>query len=103
MKALLVSALLALAGCAEVSPVMSTGNNSYLISVVSHSQFSEALVKATTEAGEYCTRQGKHVVVNQTDTAGTQFMSSCSARVQFACYDESDPRYRQAILHDESH
>jgi hypothetical protein len=74
-----------------------------MISVVSHSQFSEALVKANTQANQYCASQGKRVVVNQMDTAGTQFMSSSSARVQFSCYDESDPRYQQAVLQGDSH
>jgi hypothetical protein len=86
------------AACAQVSPVMPTGNNSYMISVVSHSQFSEAMVKANTDANEYCAKQGKKVVINHMDTAGTQFMSSSSARVQFSCYDENDPEYRKAVL-----
>jgi hypothetical protein len=84
--------------CAQVSPVIPTGNNSYMISVVSHSQFSEAMVKATTDANTYCTSLGKKVVINHMDTAGTQFMSSSSARVQFSCYNENDPEYRQSVL-----
>jgi hypothetical protein len=87
-----------LTACAQVSPVILTGNNSYMISVVSHSQFSEAMVKASTDANQYCTNLGKKVVINHMDTAGTQFMSSSSARVQFSCYDENDPEYRKAVL-----
>lgn len=84
--------------CAQVSPVIPTGNNSYMISVVSHSQFSDAMVKASTDAGAYCTNLGKKVVVNHMDTAGTQFMSSSSAKVQFSCYTEGDPQYRKSVL-----
>jgi hypothetical protein len=97
MRAIIVAALI-LSGCAQVSPVLSTGNNSYMISVVSHSQFSEAMVKASADADKYCATLGKKVVINHMDTAGTQFMSSSSARVQFSCYDESDPQYRQSVL-----
>jgi hypothetical protein len=43
-------------------------------------------------------RLRKKLVINHMDTAGTQFMSSSSAKVQFACYDENDPQYRQAVL-----
>jgi hypothetical protein len=39
-----------LTGFANGSPVMPTGNNSYMISVVSHSQFSEASIRANRDA-----------------------------------------------------
>jgi hypothetical protein len=87
-----------LSACANVSPVMETGNNSYMVSVVSHSQFNEALIKANQEAAQYCAKQGKKIVVHQLDMKGTEFMSSSSARVQFSCYAENDPEYQQSIL-----
>jgi hypothetical protein len=89
---------LALVACAETSPVISTGNNSYLISVVSHSQFSQAMTQATTDANKYCADAGKKVVITHMDTQGTQFMSSSSAKVQFSCYLENDPQYRPSVL-----
>jgi hypothetical protein len=73
-------------------------NNPYIISVVSHSQFSEALIRANRDADAYCANQGKKVVINSIDTAGTQFMSSSSARVQFSCYTADDPHYQQSVL-----
>jgi hypothetical protein len=90
------------AACAQVSPVIPTGNNSYMISVVSHSQFSEAMIKANKDADAYCASLGKKVVINHMDTAGTQFMSSSSARVQFSCYDENDPEYRKSVLRQDT-
>jgi hypothetical protein len=98
MKKTLLAFMAVLSGCAQVSPVMPTGNNSYMISVVSHSQFSEAMVKANQQANAYCVSLGKKLVIDHMDTAGTQFMSSSSAKVQFSCYDENDPQYRHAVL-----
>jgi hypothetical protein len=97
-----IALTVALTACANVSPVMPTGNNSYMISVVSHSQFSEALIKANHDAEAYCASQGKKVVINSADTAGTKFMSSSSARVQFSCYSADDPHYQQSVLHQDN-
>jgi hypothetical protein len=97
-----VIATVALTACANVSPVMPTGNNSYMVSVVSHSQFGEALVRANHDADAYCASQGKKVVINSADTAGTKFMSSSSARVQFSCDSADDPRYQQSVLRQDN-
>lgn len=97
-----LSLSLAVVACAQVSPLISTGNNSYIISVVSHSQFSEAMVQATQEANRYCEDRGKKVVINHVDTQGTQMMSSSSAHVQFSCYEENDPKYKAAMLNKDN-
>jgi hypothetical protein len=76
MKIIAAAVPLIVAGCTDVSPVMPTGNNSYMVSVVSHSQWRDAVIKATTDANAYCTTQGKKAVINHMDTAGTQFMIS---------------------------
>jgi hypothetical protein len=65
---------------------------------VPRTQWNEAFVKATTDANDYCTKQGKKTVINHMDTAGTQVMSSSTAQVQFSCYSEGDQQYRQAVL-----
>jgi putative hemolysin len=87
MKMLLVSSLLLLlvAGCVSVSPPFSVGDNAYLISVVSHAQWKEAIESGVNQANQFCANKGLRATVTNTSTAGTDFMSSSKAQVWFSC------------------
>jgi hypothetical protein len=99
MKYLALGLIASLVGCAAESPVVPTGKNTYMVSVVSHNQFGNpAIIKATALANQYCENQGRGVVVTETQQAGTQMMSSSSAQVQFECLDKNDPAYKGAQL-----
>jgi len=99
IKWLPIGSLLLVAGCTAQSPIVPTGKDTYLVSVVSHNQFGDpAVIKATTLANEFCEKQGRGIVVIETQQAGTQMMSSSSAQVQFECLDKNDPAYKGVQL-----
>lgn len=81
----LIVMCLSLVGCVSVSPVMSTGNNTYLISVVSHAQWSEAIETGVAQANQFCAAKGQMAAIANTSTAGTDLMSSSKAQVWFSC------------------
>jgi hypothetical protein len=85
-------------GCVSTSPVMSTGRNSYLVTVQSHNQWHKAIIDGVQQANSYCQSKGMLAVVNQTQQGGTEFMASSTATVQFSCFREDDPAYRASTL-----
>jgi hypothetical protein len=87
-----------LAGCVSTSPVMSTGKNSYLVTVQSHQQWHKAIIDGVQTANSFCASKGMLAVLNHTETGGTEFMASSTASVQFSCFREDDPAYHAATL-----
>ena len=86
MKTLLATTSLGiLGGCVSASPVLPTGENSYMISIVSHNQWKEAIERGVIEANQFCSKQGKKATVKNSTTAGTDLMSSSKAQVWFSC------------------
>ena len=86
MKSVLLSSLsIVLGGCVSVSPVLSTGDHAFMISVVSHNQWKEAIESGITQANDYCAKQSLKATITNTTTAGTDFMSSSKAQVWFTC------------------
>jgi putative hemolysin len=99
MKTLITVMMVALLGaCVSTSPVMSTGRNSYLVTVQSHNQWHKAIIDGVQQANSYCQSKGMLAVVNQTQQGGTEFMASSTATVQFSCFREDDPAYRASTL-----
>jgi hypothetical protein len=76
-------------GCVSVSPALPVGDNTYMISVVSHSQWSEAIESGIAQANEFCADKHLKAVITNTTTAGTDFMSSSKAQVWFQCQTPS--------------
>jgi len=76
---------LALGGCVSVSPALPTGDHSYMISVVSHAQWSEAIERGVVEANSFCASQGLKATITNSTTSGTDLMSSSKAQVWFIC------------------
>jgi hypothetical protein len=84
MKWLMISILM-IGGCVSTSPVLPTGENTYMISVVSHSQWNEAIETGVTQANAFCASKNLKATINNSTTAGTDFMSSSKAQVWFTC------------------
>jgi hypothetical protein len=85
MKMLLIGIVLLTAACVSVSSPLSVGDNAYLISVVSHAQWKEAIESGVNQANRFCASKGLRATVTNTSTAGTDFMSSSKAQVWFSC------------------
>lgn len=88
--ALLGTSFLILGGCVSVSPVLPTGNNAYMVSIVSHNQWKEAIERGVVEADKFCARQNRIAKVTNSTTAGTDMMSSSKAQVWFTCEEKTD-------------
>lgn len=81
---------LVLSGCVSTSPVLPTGDDAYMISVVSHAQWKEAIETGVMQANEFCAKRDRKATITNTTTAGTDMMSSSKAQVWFTCKKESD-------------
>jgi hypothetical protein len=77
------------AGCVSVSQPLPTGDNAYLISVVSHNQWKEAIERGVKEANQFCAGKDEIATVTKTTTVGTDMMSSSKAQVWFSCTKKS--------------
>jgi hypothetical protein len=82
---ILVVPLGALAGCVTASPVLPVGDNAYMISVVSHNQWKEAIETGVVQANEFCASKHQKATIDRSTTAGTDMMSSSKAQVWFSC------------------
>lgn len=88
--ALLCTLLFVVSGCVSVSPVLPTGENEYMISVVSHNQGKEAIVSGIQQANAFCAKSNRTAEVTATKTAGTDLMSSSKAQVWFTCEQNAE-------------
>ena len=79
-----------LSGCVSTSPVLPTGDHAYMISVVSHAQWKEAIESGVMQANEFCAKQNRKATITNSTTAGTDMMSSSKAQVWFTCTEESE-------------
>jgi hypothetical protein len=88
MKKVLLISMLALAGCATVSDAVSTGPGTYMIAaegVMGNSSSGAQLVKAQTQAAQFCSKQGKQVQTTSTNEVPGGFGKVASATVNFKC------------------
>lgn len=88
MKKLLFIAALSLAGCATVSDAVSTGPGTYMIAaegVMGNSSSGAQLVKAQTQAAQFCSKQGKQVQTTGAKEVPGGFGKVASATVTFQC------------------
>lgn len=79
---------LALAGCASVSDVVSTGKDTYLVNakgVMGYSSEGDQKIKALVEADKFCKSRGK--TMQQVGNEGTPsgFGRIASSQVEFRC------------------
>lgn len=85
MKKLSLLLVILLVGCVTTSPVLPVGDNTYLISVVSHNQWSEAIESGVLQANQFCAGKNLKAIVTNSTTAGTSMMSSSKAQIWFTC------------------
>jgi hypothetical protein len=97
MRYLLLTALLAIAGCVT-SPVMPLDDGSYLVSM--HTAFSitpkgTLIEKAAIEAQAFCAKSGKDALVKNSQATGIFGVTSKNANVVFTCVAPTKPGERQ--------
>jgi hypothetical protein len=80
-----IAGTILLTGCVTASPVLPTGDNTYMIDVVSHNQWKQAIETAVVQANAFCASKNQLVTINNSTTAGTDMMSSSKAQVWFTC------------------
>jgi hypothetical protein len=84
-KISVIGAITILAGCVTASPVLPTGDNAYMIDVVSHNQWKQAIETAVVQANAFCASKNQRATIDNSTTAGTDMMSSSKAQVWFTC------------------
>ena len=96
---ILVIAIVGLTACADTGP-MKIGKDTYSISVrVPLSGPAGAKGEALKEAGVYCTKQNKSVLLQSENSNECALHGGCGeAEITFLCLDENDPRYTAAKM-----
>ena len=84
-KISVIGAIAILAGCVTASPVLLTGDNAYMIDVVSHNQWKQAIETGVVQANAYCASKNQRATITSSTTAGPDMMSSSKAQVWFTC------------------
>jgi hypothetical protein len=86
-----------LSGCVTSSGVVSTGQNTYMITGNQWGFHGPGQVKAAElqQAADYCKSRGKVLRVTKTVETGLKFGSEPAAEVCFKCLDLNDPELKQ--------
>lgn len=93
-----VVAMLALSGCATSSGALSTGKDSYSISVQAapaRGGMTGAKRIAYEEGRKKCAETGKQMVLIKESTNVTNAAGAGSADIQFACVSPNEPDYQR--------
>jgi hypothetical protein len=91
LTALLVS------GCLISSPIVPSGDNTYVVSSRSSTCFKCAsAATALKAANEFCADRGKSLVIRNPSGYMDPFGYNSSSKIVFSCLDESDPALRQS-------
>lgn len=93
-----------LGACAQSSGVLKMGPDTYTVSSAAapaRGGYSEARKIALAEANQYCSSQGKEILVTNVNTATINAFGAGSADITFRCLSKGDPElarpeYRQA-------
>jgi len=93
MRLVLVSFLVMLCGCAQSSGVLKLGPDTYTVQVhaaPARGGESGARKIALTEANEYCTSQGKEILVTNTSSGASTHLPGGTVEVVFLCLSKDD-------------
>ena len=88
------------AGCTTVSEVVPMGKDSYTVSVDSNggnSRVGASRIGAVKAANAYCQKQGKFMIVRNTETTAPVF-GPASSNLIFSCVTADDPEYQRPNL-----
>ena len=83
-----VGVSIALAGCVSVTSAVPTGPDAWMIGLGAHGGLqsdAELMSRTITEAGQFCSRMGRHVEVTGTSFTGMQGWTPQSNQVMFRC------------------
>lgn len=97
----LVLGVAPIVGCATNTGVLPIGPDTYSLSVERAPILggrSEARRVALTEAGAYCAKQGKELMVVGTSTFASAAVRDTGLDVQFRCLDANDPGLHRPTL-----
>ena len=85
---LLAMAALALAGCVSMTEPVSVGPDAYMLGLSARGGMTsdaELLAQTLRSAGTFCTRQGRRIEVQSTNSTGTQGWTPQGNQVMFRC------------------
>ena len=102
MRALIGSAVVAIAACSTPSEIVKTGPTTYRVRTDAgggNPSDAEIKTRGIARANEFCDAQGKRAVINVGQSSGWHLFSVQTAEVQFFCDDPlppppSDRRFR---------
>jgi hypothetical protein len=98
-RTILFVLLLAFAGCQVSSPIVPAGKDSYLVSShVGGCVSCSAAVKSLKAANDFCAKQGKAVIVRNTDGTTNPFGYNTANETVFSCVSPDDPEYARPTL-----
>lgn len=87
-----VAATTVLAACAEPDGVSQLGSDTYLLSdTFRHGEMADARNRAISDAGIYCDRQGRRVLIQEAAPGATNGHGAGTVRVTFRCLYRGDP------------
>ncbi len=88
---------LLLSGCLISSPIVSSGNDTYVVSSRSRACFSCAsAATALQAANDFCGKMGKSLVIRNTSGYMNPFGYNSSNQLVFSCLDENDPAVQRS-------
>ena len=107
MKRYTLITILALAGCASNSGIMSIGKDTFMVSRQAATGFSGSgtlKAEAFQEASKYCEGFGKHLQVVNTNEASPPYVfgNFPKAEIQFMCLDSIDAELNRPKLKKEA-
>lgn len=87
-------------GASEVIPA---GKDSYMVAgkAVGGINSGQSLIAATKEANQFCARQGKFMIIRNTETGGNAGFGGEHSNLIFSCVTADDPEYQRPNLHKE--
>ncbi len=89
--------VLLVSGCLVSSPIVPSGDNTYVVSSRSSTCFRCApAATALKTANEFCANKGKSLVIRNTSGYMDPFGYNSSSQLVFSCLDEHDPGLQQA-------
>ena len=95
-----IAACAALAGCAAAPPTVSAVGDAYELNVSGARWESQAdtNLKALAAAGDYCGKQGKHLMFRESTEVGDHSWEPKQEDLTFVCMDSRDPQYMRASV-----
>jgi len=99
-----VAAATLLGGCViGASEVVPAGKDSYMVAgkAVGGINSGESLIAATKVANQYCSKQGKFMIIRHTETGGNAGFGGEHSDLIFSCVTADDPEYQRPNLRKE--